>query len=143
MDAAILSYDLDESETIFGQELHARYHGTDTWIRRNNSWQIVAGQMLRYYEDPAPGATNPEKMKQFLGKYELAAGTTRSVTSDGKTLFMQGAGRDKEILIPEAENIFLREGIEGRIPFRHRGNGQPDVLIDRRNNEAVVWKRVS
>ena len=30
-DTAVLSYDLNETETIFGQELHARYHVTDTW----------------------------------------------------------------------------------------------------------------
>jgi ketosteroid isomerase-like protein len=34
-DTAILSYDADETETIFGQHLSARYHTTDTWIRRN------------------------------------------------------------------------------------------------------------
>jgi hypothetical protein len=52
---AILSYDLDESEMVYGQEQKARYHGTDTWLNRNGQWQIVATQMLRYYEDPAPG----------------------------------------------------------------------------------------
>src|ERR1700722_12736265 len=52
-DAAVLSYDLNETETIFGQELHARYHVTDTWLRRNGDWQILASQAHRYYEDPA------------------------------------------------------------------------------------------
>ena len=33
-DTAILSYDLDETETIFGQNLTARYHVTETWLRR-------------------------------------------------------------------------------------------------------------
>src|SRR3984893_18414496 len=51
-DAAVLSYDLNETETIFGQELHARYHVTDTWLRRNGDWQILASQAHRYYEDP-------------------------------------------------------------------------------------------
>jgi hypothetical protein len=37
-DTAILSYDLNETETIFGQNLTARYHVTDTWIRRNREW---------------------------------------------------------------------------------------------------------
>src|SRR5437016_4186583 len=64
---AILSYDLDETETIFGQVEHARYHGTDTWIRRNGNWQIVAGQMLRYYEDPAPAVLDIAKKKRYLG----------------------------------------------------------------------------
>jgi len=140
---AILSYDLDETETIFGQVEHARYHGTDTWIRRNGNWQIVAGQMLRYYEDPAPGTMDIAKIKQYLGTYELAPGTTRAITTDGQILFMQRAGREKEALIPEAENIFFRRGVEGRILFRPHADGQPDVLIDRRNNEDVVWKRVS
>ena len=31
---AILSYDMDETEVVFGQELKARYHETDTWTRR-------------------------------------------------------------------------------------------------------------
>ena len=29
-----LSYDLDETEIVFGQHLTTRYHGTDTWLRR-------------------------------------------------------------------------------------------------------------
>jgi hypothetical protein len=44
---AILSYDMDETETIFGQNMTARYHETDTWMRRGGKWQIVAGQVLR------------------------------------------------------------------------------------------------
>src|SRR6266516_4995207 len=37
---AILSYDADETETIFGQNLKARYHVTDTWLQRNGEWKI-------------------------------------------------------------------------------------------------------
>lgn len=37
---AILSYDLDETETVYGQNMTARYHGTDTWMLRNGQWQI-------------------------------------------------------------------------------------------------------
>jgi Domain of unknown function (DUF4440) len=141
-DTAILSYDLDESETVFGQQLKARYHGTDTWIRRNGQWQIVAGQMLRYYEDPAPGNLDVAKVKPFLGIYELAPGTLREVTTDGKALFIERTGRARDMLIPEGTDIFFRRGVEGRILFRQGVNGQPDLLIDRRNNEDVVWKRV-
>src|ERR1041385_7847427 len=32
---AVLRYDMDESETIFGQQLKARYHATDTWLYRD------------------------------------------------------------------------------------------------------------
>lgn len=141
-DTAILSYDLDETETVHGQHMTARYHGTDTWIRRNGKWQIVAGQMLRYYEDPASGILDAAKIKQFLGTYQLSAGTARDVTFDGKDVFMQRTGRDKELLISEGSDVFFRKGVEGRIVFRRGVAGAPDVLIDRRNNEDIVWKRV-
>jgi hypothetical protein len=32
---AAMSYDLEETETVFGRQLHARYHATDTWLYRN------------------------------------------------------------------------------------------------------------
>ena len=59
---AILSYDADETETIFGQKLKARYHVTDPWLQRNDNWQIIASQAHRYYEDPAIGITDPKKL---------------------------------------------------------------------------------
>ena len=59
-DTAVLSYDANETETIFGQNLTARYHITDTWLRRNGEWQIIASQAHRYYEDPAIGKIDPK-----------------------------------------------------------------------------------
>ena len=65
-DTAILSYDLERNRDDFGQDLTARYHGTDTWMYRNGKWQIVAGQMFRYYEDPAPGKAESRNMASTL-----------------------------------------------------------------------------
>jgi hypothetical protein len=139
---AILSYDMDEKETVFGQELTARYHATDTWMRRNGQWQIVAGQVLRYYEDPAPAKVDAAKFAAYLGTYELAPGNTLTVSADGALLYRQRGERPKDLLIPEATDIFFRKGVEGRILFRRADNGKVDALIDRRNNEDVVWKKI-
>jgi len=139
----VLSYDLDETEIVYGQELKARYHGTDTWVVRNGQWQIIAGQMLRYYEDPAPGASNPADYKGYAGSYELAPGIARIVSMAGSDLMVQRSGRAAETLIPEAQGIFFRKGVEGRILFRRDAAGKVDALIDRRNNEDIVWKRIS
>ena len=127
---------------VFGQELKARYHGTDTWVRRNGQWQIVAGQMLRYYEDPATGKVNPTAYKDYAGTYELASGITRVVTAKGEELSVQRSGRAQETLIPEAPEIFFRKGVEGRILFSRNTAGKVDALVDRRNNEDIVWKRI-
>lgn len=141
-DLAVLSYDMDETETIFGQGLTARYHATDTWMRRDRQWQIIAGQVLRYYEDPAPGKIDVSRLRKFAGTYELVAGNRLTISTDGKLLYRQRGEHPAEVLIPEATDIFFRKAVEGRILFRFGGAGKVDALIDRRNNEDVVWKRV-
>jgi hypothetical protein len=141
-DTAILSYDLDETETVFGQNLKARYHGTDTWVRRSDAWQIVAGQMLRYYEDPTAGRSDLKKIADYLGTYELAPGKTLVVSAEAVSVFLQKTGRAKELLIPEATDIFFRKGVEGREVFRRDERGRVDALLDRRNNEDILWRKV-
>jgi len=140
---AILTYDIDESETIYGQQLSARYHGTDTWMYRSGKWQIVAGQVFRYYEDPAPGKVDPRKFSDYVGVYQLAPGITVRIFIDGKDLYYQREDRPMEVLIPEATDIFFRKGAEGRRLFRYAENGKVDALIDRRNNEDVIWTKIS
>lgn len=139
-ETAILSYDLDETEIVFGQHLTARYHGTDTWLRRNGSWQIVASQAMRYYEDPAVGRADPAKSPQFSGTYELGPGSLRKVFAEGDKLYVERNGK-REQLFPETPDIFFRHGVEGRILFRTGPDGKINALIDRRNNEDIVWQK--
>jgi len=141
-DTAVLTYELNESETIFGQELRARYHITDTWLQRNDNWQIVASQAHRYYEDPAVGESDPKKFADLIGTYELAAGQTRTVSTKDKKLFTARKGKEEELL-PETSDLFFRKGVEGRILFRHDNRGRVTSLVDRRNNEDVVWKKIN
>jgi len=138
---AILSYDSDETETIWGQHLAARYHNTDTWMFRNGKWQIIAGQVLRYYEDPAQGATDVTKFPDYIGTYELTEGQRTIIFSEGNGLSMQREGRAKEALLPESPDLFFRKGVEGRIFFHRNTQGKIDALYNRRNNEDVVWKK--
>jgi ketosteroid isomerase-like protein len=139
---AILSYDLNETEIIFGQVEKARYHETDTWMRRNGEWKIVAGQVLRYYEDPAAGTVDARELKDYVGRYEIAPGKTLTISQEGQQLFLQRQDKPKVVLIPEVSPIFFRKGVEGRTLFRRAANGKVQALIDRRNNEDVVWKKV-
>jgi hypothetical protein len=139
---AILTYDLDETETIYGQTMTARYHGTDTWMFRDGHWQIVAGQMLRYYEDPAPGKVDMARLNDYVGTYELASGITLTVSREGDKLYSKRGERAQQLLVPETADLFFRPGVEGRRLFRRNASGKVDALIDRRNNEDVVWKKL-
>ena len=143
-DAAVLSYDAIETETIFGQELHARYHMTDTWLRRDEQWQIVASQAMRYYEDPAVGPSDPKNYSAYTGTYEVAKESERKtiVSAQGDRLFLERTGSPRVELFPESGDLFFRKGVEGRILFRFGKDERVDALIDRRNNEDVVWRKV-
>ena len=85
---------------------------------------------------------NSAKFAEYVGTYELAPGNTLSISTDGSLLYRQRGDRPKDLLIPEATDIFFRKGVEGRILFRRAENDKVDALIDRRNNEDVFWKRV-
>lgn len=141
--AAILSYDVDETEVISGQTVQARYHTTDTWLQRRGSWQIVAEQVLRYYDDPAQGKPDIARYPDYAGSYEVEPGKTREVSSQAESLFMQSSGKEKEALFNEAGDLFFRKGVEGRILFHRTAQGKVDALIDRRNNEDIVWRKVT
>jgi hypothetical protein len=141
-DTAILSYGTDETEIVFGHHLTARYHATDTWLRRNGVWQIVASQTMRYYQDPAIGRADVAKFPDYSGTYDLAEGQTRKVSADGESLFVERNGK-REQLLPESGDIFFRKGVEGRIVFRSGADGKVDALIDRRNNEDIVWRKTA
>ena len=140
-DVAILSYDFNEAESVFGQTMNARYHATDTWLRRGSEWRIVAGQVLRYYEDPAAGVAEVKKYAEYVGTYEVARGMTMTVTLENGHLMRQRGGARAQELIPEAEGIFFRKGVEGRTLFRRGADGKVEALIDRRNNEDIVWAK--
>jgi hypothetical protein len=139
---AILSYDLDETETIYGQTMTARYHGTDTWMLRNGRWQIVSSQIFRYYEDPAPGKVDAARLNDYVGTYELSPGVTLTVSREGDKLYSKRGERPQELLVPETADLYFRPGVEGRRLFRRNDSGKVDALIDRRNNEDLVWKKL-
>ncbi len=140
-ETAVLSYDCDETETIFGQELHARYHQTDTWMLRKGDWQIVASQAMRYYEDPAVGKADLSKFPSFIGTYALGPERKAIITAENGQLFMERTGGKKVQLFPESGDIFFRKEVEGRILFRANDQEKIESLIDRRNNEDVVWRK--
>ena len=65
-----------------------------------------------------------------------------TVTAEDGHLYSQRNGRPREELIPEASDIFFRKGVEGRTLFGHGDDGKVTTLIDRRNNEDIVWTKM-
>jgi hypothetical protein len=59
---------------------------------------------------------------------------------EGESLFHERKDK-REQLFPESPDIFFRKGVEGRILFRVGTDGKVDALIDRRNNEDIIWQK--
>src|SRR5438552_16909353 len=97
---------------------------------------------MRYYEDPAVARIDPKKFADFSGTYELAPGQTRQVFSDEESLYAERNGKRQQ-LFSEGSEIFFCNGVEGRILIRYSDNGKMNVLIDRRNNEELILRRVN
>ena len=110
-------------------------------MRRNGTWQIVAAKAFRYYEDPAIGKADAKKLSSFSGTYELAPGQVRIVMTENAKLYLERNGKREE-LWPEISEVFFRKGVEGRILFRSDEQGKIDALVDRRNNEDIVWRKM-
>ena len=89
----------------------------------------------------APATDAHASIPDIVGTYELGPGQIRAITADGAKLFVERKGK-KERLFPETSDLFFRKDVEGRILFRADAAGKIDALIDRRNNEDVVWKKI-
>ena len=143
-DTAILSYDLNETETIFGQNMTARYHGTDTWMYRNGKWQIVAGQMFRYYEDPAPGKADVKKYADYAGDLRTGARDNPDGFGPRRQICMHNeeTARRMSWFLSRPKYSFVKAWKAGGC-FARDESGKVDAMIDRRNNEDVVWKKIN
>ena len=139
---AILSYNANETEVVFGTTLHARYHMTDTWLYRKGQWQIVASQVLRYYEDPADVQLTRAQLEDYVGRYQLSPGNVATITREDDRLYAQRGSGKPYMLKAECADLFFRPGVEGRRLFHRDTHGRVDAMVDRRNNEDLVWKRL-
>lgn len=140
---AVVSHDELEREEVFGQKLVARYHGTDTWIRRGGKWRLVASQVLVHLQDPAPAVVDPKVFDAYVGRYDLSPSVAFTVTREGDKLFGERTGRGKQPLIPETETVFFTPGApRSRKLFVRDGAGRVLRMIDRRDGRDLVWTRV-
>jgi hypothetical protein len=143
-DVAIVSHEELEHETVFGQKLVSRYHGTDTWLRKGGRWRLIASQMLVRLADPAPATVDPRIFGDYVGKYEISPTMTMQVTREGDKLFAERNGRPKQELLPETETVFFTSGSpRTRKIFARDGSGKVVKIFDRRDGRDLVWTRAA
>lgn len=142
-DAAILSYRAMEEETVFGQKLAPTYLVTDTYFKRNGHWQLMATHVIVMPSERKTMTVGPEQYDSIVGQYELTSGVVYTITREEGKLIGQRTGRDKEELLPADDHTFFRKGsIRGEKVFLRDSAGHVTQMLDRRENNDLVWKKI-
>jgi ketosteroid isomerase-like protein len=136
--------DREELE-LYGQKLVTWFHLTDTWARQDDGqWRLVAAHVSAIPNERKPIAVGPNKLYEYVGQYRLAPDVSYTVTREGGRLFGQRTGREKEELLPLCADTFYRKGVwRGEKIFERDGKGKVVRMLDRRENNDLVWRKVN
>jgi hypothetical protein len=139
----VLSYRALEEETVFGQKLTPIYLVTDTYFKRNGQWQLVASHVSVLPSERKAVSVNAKRSEKLVGEYELSPGTTYTITIEGNKIIGQRSGRPKEELLAADEHTFFPKGsVRGEKVFVEDASGRTVRMLDRRENNDLVWNKV-
>jgi hypothetical protein len=141
---AIISHRDKEELEIFGQMLKTEFGSTDTYMKMDGQWKMIASQISVYPNELTPVSLTPEQLQRFTGAYELTPDVVYTITLESNKLIGQRTGRAKEELSPESETRLFRKGAPRGIKiFVPDEKGRFVKMIDRRDNVDLVWVRKS
>jgi len=129
----------DEYETYHGHELHCQYRTTDTWVKTNAGWRIVAGQVLALRTDPSAVPLTPLQMEEYTGRYALTPGIIYEIRNNGGVLQGQRTGGRPETLQAEVPDMLFAGGKPRyRKVFLRGPNGRINGFAERRDLDAAA-----
>ena len=140
----VLSHRDREELELYGQKLVTYFHSTDTWAKmQSGEWKLVAVQVMAIPNERKPITINTKKLGEYVGQYQLAPDVTYTIMREGDKLWGQRTGRGKEELLPLCADTFYRKGIwRGEKVFERDARGGVIKLLDRRENNDLVWTKV-
>jgi hypothetical protein len=140
---AVITYDALEEETVFGQTLHTRYHQTDTYVRDGDRWRMLASQAQVLPSEHTAVAIDAGILDAYTGTYQLTPDVQYLVKRDGGRLMGSRTDRPPEELFPLGGDRFFRRGAPRGVKiFARDRSGRVTSMIDRRDNNDLVWRRV-
>jgi hypothetical protein len=142
-DVAIATHEDAETQDYFGQTLHSRYRSTDTWLRTDDGWRLIAAQLLAIPDDPPARPFSEQQLRDYVGEYEAGRELRYAIRRDGARLFGRRAGRDEYELKLEAPDVlFIAGQPRSRKIVTRDAEGRVSGFADRREGHDIVWSRV-
>ena len=141
-DTAVITHRDMEYLELYGQKMLTQFQTTSTFVRKNGQWQMIFSHVSVLPSELTPVSVDPNIYDRYTGEYELAPGVVYTVKREGDKLTGQRTGREKEELFPANETTFFRKGNPRGIKiFATDSKGNVIQLIDRRDNNDLIWKR--
>ena len=140
----VLSHLDREDLELYGQKLVTYFHTTNTWAKQaGGQWKLVGTQVSAIPNERKPGKIDSKTLDSYAGQYQLAPEVFYTITREGDKLFGQRTGRAKEELLPLCGDIFYKKGVwRGEKVFERDSSGKIINMLDRRENNDLVWKKV-
>lgn len=139
---AVTTYIAQEDETYFGQAIKASYRTSDTWVRTDTGWRLLASHVLAMRSDPPARSLPLEALREYEGVYALTPEITYTVHLTDAGLTGTRLGREPEPLRVEVPDMLFVPG-QPRIRkvFERDGNGHITGFVDRREMWDITWRR--
>ncbi|HZU50826.1 MAG TPA: nuclear transport factor 2 family protein [Sphingomicrobium sp.] len=140
----VATYVLEELEHYHGEELHARYRQTDSWLRTSAGWRLIASQVIALRTDPTSVDLSAKLWAQYVGRYQLPDGLTMDIEWNGNSATMRkGMASARSLKAELADLLFVPGEPRVRYLVERRDGGEVARLIQRRESWDIVWKRLS
>jgi hypothetical protein len=141
-DSAVSTELDDEHENFHGQNIHAQYRQTATWLKEAGDWKLVATQTIALRQDP-PAVELPAALTDtYVGRYRAGPDYVVEITKkDGRLYSATNGGKPVEIKAEIADVLFTPGAPRSRRLFQHNANGAVTGFLSRREERDVVFTR--
>ncbi|HEX2831818.1 MAG TPA: nuclear transport factor 2 family protein [Thermoanaerobaculia bacterium] len=141
---AITNYLIDEDENYHGHVIHCQYRATDTWIRKNDAWRLLASQVLAVRTDPPAMPLSDAQTNAYVGRYALTPDLFFEIRRGETGLQSKRGARNWEPILAEAPDVLFNPGSPRyRYIVQRDGEGRVTGIVERREAWDLHWQRES
>ena len=142
-DTAVLAGEMYEQESVFEQKLVVRYIFSNTFVRRDGEWKLLAAIDVTLPTPPPALAVDGLRIEDYPGVYRYGPGRAFTVAAEaGHLFYTTKAGGAHIALDAVARDVFMDGGDEKNlIIFRRDASGHIAELIERRKFNDLHLKR--
>lgn len=141
-DSAVSTELDDEHENFHGQQIHAQYRATATWLKLSGDWKLVALQTIALRQDPPSVTLSQAELDSYVGRYRAGADYTYTIIKNGDKLYgATNDGKPVEIKAELADVLFTPGAPRTRKIFQRDSDGKVTGFLSRREERDVTFKR--